>query len=334
MAITTNNLLKQPNLLQSTNLLAKTNLLLAGASPVQATPTFSPVAGTYTGAQSITITSSGADAIYYTTDGSTPTTGSTLYSGPVTVSSSLTLKALAVKAGFTNSAIGSAAYTINIAAPTFVQSKNKFDGSTGAPTTTVVFDAPATAGNSIFVFFVLNNLKTSAAVPTDDAGNTYVLVRGPDVCVGSGGAANANTYVYKCATVVGTPQTITLTSSSNINQGPIMAVAVESTHAAVDDNISNNISFTTSDSNGGTVTTTQASDLLLLFAFYADGNGSKTFSAGTGWALIAQTADFGFIGERMAFETQTAGAAGPYDALIKASGTVPGIVTTLALKGA
>ncbi len=84
---------------------------------VVATPTFSPVAGSYTGTQSVTISSTDSGlsgfAIYYTTDGSTPTTGSTLYTGPVSVSTSLTLKAIAVATGYANSAVGSAAYTIS-----------------------------------------------------------------------------------------------------------------------------------------------------------------------------------------------------------------------------
>lgn len=79
-----------------------------------ATPTFSPVAGSYVGAQSVTISSvtSGA-TFYYTTDGSTPTRSSTLYSGPITVSVSETVKALGIKAGYSDSAIGSAAYVIS-----------------------------------------------------------------------------------------------------------------------------------------------------------------------------------------------------------------------------
>ena len=78
-----------------------------------ATPLFSPGSGTYTGVQSVAIscTTPGA-TVYYTTDGSTPTILSTVYSGPVTVSSTQVLKALAIASGFGPSAIGSAAYTI------------------------------------------------------------------------------------------------------------------------------------------------------------------------------------------------------------------------------
>ena len=77
-------------------------------------PSFSLAAGTYVRARTVTITDSiqGA-AIYYTTDGSTATTASNLYSGPITVSATETLQAIAVVTGYTESAVTSAAYTIN-----------------------------------------------------------------------------------------------------------------------------------------------------------------------------------------------------------------------------
>ena len=51
-----------------------------------ATPTFSPAAGSYASAQSVTIsTATGGATIYYTLDGSTPTTSSAVYSGAITV---------------------------------------------------------------------------------------------------------------------------------------------------------------------------------------------------------------------------------------------------------
>lgn len=94
---------------------------VASATPTAsavATPTFSPVAGSYSGTQSVTIsTITAGSTIYYTTDGSTPTVFSTLYSAPVSVLATETIKALAVKSGLANSAVASAAYTITHAGP-------------------------------------------------------------------------------------------------------------------------------------------------------------------------------------------------------------------------
>lgn len=85
-----------------------------------ATPTFSPVAGTYTSTQSVALSSAtGGATICYTTDGTTPTadgagtcTHGTAYSTAVSVAVSLTLQAIASEAGFTDSSVGSAAYVI------------------------------------------------------------------------------------------------------------------------------------------------------------------------------------------------------------------------------
>src|SRR5208282_4782932 len=88
--------------------------LVINAASQAATPTFSPVAGTYTSAQSVTIScSTPSSTIYYTTNGTTPTTGSPVYSTPIAVSTSQTVQAIATATGFTQSAVGSAAYTIS-----------------------------------------------------------------------------------------------------------------------------------------------------------------------------------------------------------------------------
>ena len=75
--------------------------------------TFSPAAGSYTSAESVAISDATSGAtIYYTTNGKTPTTSSTKYTGPITVDSTETLQAIAVDTGDSNSAVASAAYTI------------------------------------------------------------------------------------------------------------------------------------------------------------------------------------------------------------------------------
>src|SRR5439155_278913 len=58
-------------------------------------------------------------SIYYTTDGSTPTTASSVYTGPVPLTTTTTLKAMAAASGMANSSVTSAAYTIRVVAPTF-----------------------------------------------------------------------------------------------------------------------------------------------------------------------------------------------------------------------
>ncbi len=80
---------------------------------VTASPVFSPAAGTYAAAQTVSIkdATAGAD-VYFTTNGATPTTASTKYTAPVKVSVSETLKAIAVAPGDTQSAVASAKYTI------------------------------------------------------------------------------------------------------------------------------------------------------------------------------------------------------------------------------
>jgi uncharacterized repeat protein (TIGR03803 family) len=89
-------------------------------TPQVAAPSFSPVAGTYTSAQTVTITTNTSGAsIRYTTDGSAPTeTNGTLYSGPVSISSTATLMAIAYKSALIDSSVTSGTYTINIPAPT------------------------------------------------------------------------------------------------------------------------------------------------------------------------------------------------------------------------
>jgi len=112
---------------------------------VAATPSFSPAAGTYTSAQTVTISDATSGAtIYYTTNGSTPTTSSTKYTGAITVSATETISAIAVASGFLNSSVATANYTIDLpaaATPVFspavgtytsAQSVTITDSTTGA----------------------------------------------------------------------------------------------------------------------------------------------------------------------------------------------------------
>ena len=85
----------------------------AGSTSNCAIPTFNPAAGTYTEAQTVTISCATEGAtIYYTLDGTDPTTDSEVYSSALTISETTTVKAMAVKADYNNSEVASATYEI------------------------------------------------------------------------------------------------------------------------------------------------------------------------------------------------------------------------------
>lgn len=126
-----------------------------------ATPAFSPAAGTYTSIQTVTISdTTPGSAIYYTTDGSTPTINSNFAHGPITVSSSEEIQAIAVATGYANSTATSASYTINIpktTAPTF----SPAPGTYFSPQTVTISDATAGA----VIYYTTDGTTPTTASP-------------------------------------------------------------------------------------------------------------------------------------------------------------------------
>lgn len=106
----------------------------AASAQQTAAPTFSLGGGSYSSVQTVSIsdTSDGA-TIYFTVDGSTPTTASNIYGMPITVSYTETLKAMAIATGYSQSAVASATYTISgptpAAVPSFFPPGGTYPGS-------------------------------------------------------------------------------------------------------------------------------------------------------------------------------------------------------------
>ena len=150
-----------------------------------ATPKFSLAAGTYGSIQTVSITDTTTGvAIYYTTDGSTPSaTNGTLYAAPITVPVTETIKAIAIASGYNNSAVATAIYTISIVKP-------KVSGAVFSGTSAV-------AGASVQLYAAGQSGYGSAATPigspvttaTDGTGDFSISYTCP-----------ANSYAYLIAT--------------------------------------------------------------------------------------------------------------------------------------
>jgi hypothetical protein len=169
------------------------------------TPTFSPNGGTYASPQQVTISDTLAGAnIYYTLDGSVPTTSSTLYTGPVAISQSLTLNAIAAATGYTNSGVASALYVIEPTVP--------------VPTIASLSPTSATAGGAAFTMTVSGTnfvagasvLWNGTALTSTYVSATQLTAAVPPSLIASAGAANV--------TVV-TSSGVSAVSSFTINAG-------------------------------------------------------------------------------------------------------------------
>ena len=139
---------------QSVGTLAETFTVL-GATP---DPTVTPPGGTYSSTQQVTLAdSSPTGVIYYTTDGSTPVPGVSVFalSGTtVSVNSSETLSAVAVATGYSPSNVVKATYTINLPSPGFTLSASSpaLTVSSGQQATVMLTVTPQTGFNSAVSF--------------------------------------------------------------------------------------------------------------------------------------------------------------------------------------
>jgi hypothetical protein len=234
-------------------------------APPAGSPTFSVGAGTYTTVQAVTISdaTTGA-AIYYTTNGSTPTTSSTLYSGPITVGASETITAIATATGYAPSPVASVVYVINLppaATPTFSVAAGTYttpqtvtisDATTGAtiyyttngsaPTTSSTkYTGPITVGvtetinaiatpSSVAINFV--NSAVASAIYTINlptaATPTFSITAGTYVTVQTVSLSDATTG----ATIYYTTNGSTPTTSSTVYAGSI-TVGVSETIKAI-----------------------------------------------------------------------------------------------------
>jgi hypothetical protein len=130
------------------------------------------------GASTVSITAANSNAIYYTTDGSDPTTESTLYTEPFTLTSAATVKAFATGDGYTDSKIAEKEIVIKIQAAVPTINVEQEQGKS-----IITLSSP----EGIDVYFNFNNISksedsqlyTEPIVLTEPA-TIYALAEGGD----------------------------------------------------------------------------------------------------------------------------------------------------------
>jgi hypothetical protein len=194
---------------------------LQAASPTYSVSGFTSLtAGVYAGTGTLTLSdSTTGTTIYYTTDGTTPTTASTKYVTPIAITTSQTVKSIAVATGYSNSVVGSATYTLQAATPTFSAGTGTYSTaqavtiSCSSPGVTIYYTTDGTTPTTASAVY-------SAAVPITTTGMVlYAVASGNGFTTSNPFGAQ---YTLTAATPVATPsagsygtaQTVTLSSAT------------------------------------------------------------------------------------------------------------------------
>jgi hypothetical protein len=196
--------------------------------PAAAPPQFSPPAGTYSSAQTVTFTDTTPGAtMYYTVDGSDPTTGSAVYSAPIVVTSTETIKAIAAGSGYTASSVSSVSYTIVSPSPKpFVSSLSPALTSAGSQGFALTVKGSGFSQGSV-IFWGTTSLATQfvsssqlvAQVPAADTVTARIIPISVQTPAPGGAASNALQFEIDSATTGSSTAPVFTTATATISAG-------------------------------------------------------------------------------------------------------------------
>ncbi len=154
---------------------AQYTLAIYGLTAFLSTPVISPNGGPFTNSVMVTLSdSTPGTAIFYTLDGSAPTTSSTLYTGPFSVTTTANLQAIAVKSGAVNSGVASASFINTAAVGSGIGLTAQYwTNTTAVAFSNVSFSTPATLVRTDAVV----NFDWTAAGPDPGIGQTNFTAR-------------------------------------------------------------------------------------------------------------------------------------------------------------
>jgi alpha-tubulin suppressor-like RCC1 family protein len=224
------------------------DLVLSGAATTDELepPVLTPGTATYNTPQSVTMTAYPGATIRYTLDGSEPTTGSAVYSGPVTVDTSRVVKAKAWKTGFTTSATTTETYTFVVAAPgltpgaatyTTPQTLTASSTSPGVTLRYTTNGVDPTEASPVFPAGLLVDVTTTVKVkgwrtgwtPSSVTTGVYTLKVATPVLNPAGGSFSGPTNVTVSSTSPGVTLRYSLTGAEPTTSDPTVASGAQVT---------------------------------------------------------------------------------------------------------
>jgi len=214
-----------------------TNEYLASAAatseiilPVTTHTTFTPAAGTYNLPVSVTLyTPTPGATIYYTLNGTTPTTSSAKYTKAIKVSTTTTIEAFALASGHAASELQSATYTIDplpAAAPTF-------SPAPGTYTTEKYITFASTTPGATFYYTLNGTTPTVNSTKYTDGFNVSATATVKAITVAANylnSPVTTGTYtilIHTATALTSSPnpsvvgQTVTLTATVTADSGPV-----------------------------------------------------------------------------------------------------------------
>jgi formylglycine-generating enzyme required for sulfatase activity len=235
---------------------------------IAVTPVASPAAGNYDEAQNVTLTSTTPDAkIYYTLDGTNPPYSSALYTGPISIGVTTTLKAVAVKEGMNDSAVLTATYILPVSyiitgsGASFTATQNSVTVGTANQSIGNVINAIRTDANGSACTIQFGDNATALDIGTNTA--SFNNTGGTWGAVTLAGKITGNTTTSATGTIT-IANTVSVTSKADITNTGSGGIAVYN-------NSSGALTF-----SGGTVQMTQNS-------------GAAVYNASTGKITVSGT---------------------------------------------
>lgn len=250
----------------TTNLSATAqNIAVSGieAATSTADPVFSVPSGTYSTMQtvSITDTTDGA-AIYYTTDGTTPTTSSNVYTDALIIGYSQTIKAFALLGGNGTSKVVTAVYRIN---PTDTPTFTPVAGSYGSAQTVTISDTTPGA----VIYYTLNGSKP-------DCYESKIMKASRSTIASPLMNYSSNCHVYSAPIIVSSSETIrAIAMADGYNPSDIASAAY-----VIDPSLNTSTAEFTVDTSTSAATVQPGGSATFAFTFAPD-NGSNFTTAVT-----------------------------------------------------